>query len=467
MTLRDYQQHDLNELRHAFRSYRSVLLVQPTGAGKGSLASFIVQSAAARGHNTLFLVNRRTLVHDMSHRLDRLGVDHGIIMAAHPRRRPWLHTHIASVDTLHRRPNPPKASLLIVDEAHFAVSPSFKSVLDKYPDAKVLCMTATPIRVDSRGLGEICEYMVQGPSVQQLIDLGYLVPSRVFAPSNPNVSGVKKTGGDFNQKALAAVCDRARLIGDIVSHWKKFASDRKTAVFAVDQNHARHLADQFQAAGADFAYVDANTPDDERDQIWDGLDNGNLRGVVSVGVISYGWDHPIVSCVVMARPTESLNLHLQQIGRGSRPHPGKKDLLILDHASNTLRHGFYEDDREWSLDGGVIAKSAEPSLSVATCKKCYGTFRRGPLRCPYCNWEMERQARTVQVDAGTLEEIKRDRKLKAIEEWRTTVTGDKRREKFEEWKREAAKRGYKPSYPYVRFRIIFGHEVPSEWRKRA
>src|SRR5262249_26272300 len=150
---------------------------------------------------------------------------------------------------------------------------------------------------------------------------------------------------------------------------------------------------QFRVAGADFAYVDAETPDDERDRIWNDLDFGSLRGVASVGVISYGWDHPIVSCVVLARPTASLALHLQQIGRGSRPHPGKRDLLVLDHASNTHRHGFYEDEREWSLDGGIITHKAaddKPALSVTTCRKCFGTFRTGPPKCPFCGWMIER-----------------------------------------------------------------------------
>jgi DNA repair protein RadD len=466
LTLRDYQERDLQALRLGFRQHRSGLLVQPTGAGKGTLASHIVQSAVARGNSVLFLVNRRTLVHDMSKRLDRIGIDHGIIMGSHPRRKAWLRTHVASIDTLHRRDVVPAAAVLIVDEAHFAVSPTFLSVLGKYPEAKVLCMTATPIRVDGRGLGEICEFMVKGPTVRELIDLGYLVPSRVFAPSSPDVSAVKKTAGDFNQKQLAAVCDRAKLVGDIVAHWKQHASDRKTAVFGVDQNHAKHLAEQFQEAGANFAYVDAETPDEERDRIWDGLDSGSVQGVTSVGVISYGWDHPIVSCVILARPTTSLSLHLQQIGRGSRPHPGKRDLLVLDHASNTHRHGFYEDDRGWSLDGGLIPKKgAESAMAITGCRKCFGVFKRGPVRCPYCGAPITKQSRNVIVDDGALEEIQRERKLLAIEEWREKVTGDKRREKFEEFCRIAEERGYKKTWPAMKFKAIFGQWPSSEWRR--
>ena len=202
--LRPYQEHDLNAVRVAMRSFRSVLLVQPTGAGKGTLATYIVNSAVLKGKSVLFLVNRRTLVHDFAKRLERLGIDHGVIMGSDPRRKPWLHTHVASIDTLHRRQAVPHADLLVVDEAHFAVSPTWKKVLDRYPAAKVLMMTATPLRLDSRGLGEIADVMVQGPSVQDLISQGYLVPSRVFAPSAPDTSSVRTTAGDFNAKALSA-----------------------------------------------------------------------------------------------------------------------------------------------------------------------------------------------------------------------------------------------------------------------
>src|SRR5271165_1267110 len=162
MTLRDYQVTDLNLIREALRLHRSVLLVQPTGAGKGTLAAHIVHSAAAKGKNIIFLVNRRAIVTDFSKRLDKLGIEHGVIMAGNPS-KPWLNVHVASIDTLRRRERVPKADLLVLDEAHFAVSDGWKKVLDKYPDTKRLCMTATPIRLDGQGLGHIADAMVTGP----------------------------------------------------------------------------------------------------------------------------------------------------------------------------------------------------------------------------------------------------------------------------------------------------------------
>jgi len=469
--LRDYQEHDLEAVRAAFRGgHRSVLLVEPTGAGKGTLASFIVRSAVARGRETLFLVQRRTLVHDMAQRLRRLGIDHGVIMGSDPRHAPELPVQVVSIDTLRRRSTVPPADLLIVDEAHGAVSPGWKTVLERYPAARILGLTATPIRLDGCGLGEVFDAMVQGPSVSDLISRGWLVPSRTFAHGDPglapDVRHVKLVGGDFNQRQLAEVCDRKHLVGDIVAHWRRLAGDRKTASFSVDQHHAQHIAEQFRMAGVDCAYVDADTPDDERDGIWRDLDFGRLPLVSSVGVISYGWDHPVVSCVILARPTESVGLHLQQVGRGCRPAPGKRDLLVLDHAGNTHRHGFYEEPREWSLEGQVVREPAvgDVVVSITTCRKCFGTFRACVDVCPYCGAPVQRQVRRITVEAGELEEMRARQKAVAIENWREKVSDEEKRQKYQEFQAIAGARGYKPNWPMVRFKLVFGHWPSREVR---
>jgi superfamily II DNA or RNA helicase len=404
----------------------------------------------------------------MSQRLDRLGIDHGIIMGADKRRKPWLPTHIASIDTLHRRETVPEAQLLIVDEAHFAVTETWKGALARYPEAKVLGMTATPIRLDGRGLGEVFEVMVQGPQVNELIKMGHLVPSRLIQPPGPNVSGVRRIGGDFNSKALAEVCDQKVIIGNIVQHWKKYAADRKTVSFAVNRAHAEHIAEMFRCEGVDCAYVDCNTSDEDRDRIWDELDNGNLRVVSSVGIISYGWDHPAVSAVIGARPTESTGLWLQQIGRGSRPHPesNKQNLLILDHAGNTQRLDvLYEDDRKWSLDGKVLESGR--AAPVRTCPECYATFPAGHKTCPYCGADLAKQEdRSVPQIDGELEEYKRERRALSPEEWRTSFfTEEQRRKKYDYLVRITRERGYKPAYPAVKFKHMFGYWPPREWQR--
>jgi len=471
--LRDYQLRDLDQIRALIRAgRRRILLVQPTGAGKGTLATFMIQGAVARGKRVIFLVNRRELVKDLSKRLDRLGLDHGVIMGTHPRRKPRLSVHVASVDTLHRRPHVPPADLLFIDEAHFSVSPIYSQVLERYPTAVLIGMTATPVRLSGEGLDEIYQDLVLGPSVADLTARGYLVPDRVFAPggSQPDLNTVKPSTGDFNQKQLAEVCDRTKLVGDIVDHWKRLAADRKTVVFGVDQQHARHIAEQFRCQGVEAVHVDAETPDAERDRIWEDLDNGPLPVVCSVGVISYGWDHPIVSAVVLARPTQSLALHLQQIGRGKRPAPGKCDLLILDHAGNTGRHGFSDDPRDWSLDGKGVRGRADVdvrALSVRMCRQCWAAFSSTLDRCPYCGAPYQKQARDIETVAGELEEIRRQQKLDAIDAWRERQGQDERRRKYEEWAAEGRAKGYKPAWPAVRFHVVYKTWPPRVWQREA
>jgi DNA repair protein RadD len=470
VSLRIYQEHDLLEVREKFRLCRAVLLVQPTGAGKGFLAAHIVRTASGRSFRVMFLVNRRALVNDMSKRVSKLGLEHGVIMGDDPRYNLDHPVQVASIDTIYRRQNLPPADLLIIDEARFAVTPTWMKVVALYPNAKILGLDATPMRTDGMGLGHLFQAMVQGPSVENLIGQGYLVPSVVFRPQGaPSLSGVQKQGGEFNQKQLAEVCDKPKLVGDVVEQWKKRAQDRKTAAFCVNKHHALQVAEKFRCAGFDWAYVDDETSDNERDHIWEDFDNGNLNGVSSVGVISYGWDHSICSCVISAAATESVSRWRQTLGRGGRIHPGKTDFFVLDHFDNSGRlNAFFEDQVEWSLDGKAIRDTGETSGSVSMCRKCFASFRSGPFKCPYCGAEIPKQVRRIQTVKGELEEERRrQQKQEAIAEWQSGVAEDTRRAKYEEFRQIAKMRGYKPTWPNVRFHIIYGHWPPKEWSRGA
>ena len=219
-----------------------------------------------------------------------------------------------------------------------------------------------------------------------------------------------------------------------MEHWKKYAVDKKTAAFGVDKAHALHIADSFRTAGIQWAYVDAETSTAERAEIWKDLDHptSGLMGVSSVGCISVGWDHPVVSCLISARPTASLGLWKQMLGRGSRPYPGKDHFLVLDHSGNTHRHapyGMFEDAVEWSLDGAAIRVSDDKKPpAVATCKHsyrwpdgtvqhpCYATFKAGPRECPFCGLPLKVIARKVEVQAGQLTEVVRSRVMPLLTE---------------------------------------------------
>jgi DNA repair protein RadD len=410
--LYDYQRTAVEDLRGAIRALRResrdprVLLVAPTGAGKGTIASWMIAAACAKGSRILFLVNRRTLVQDLSRRLYRLGVAHGVIMASNPS-KPWLPVQVASIDTLQRRPHVPPADLIFVDEAHFSLSNIWLSVIAKYPGVPVIGMTATPCRADGRGLGDLFNEMVECPGTAELTERGHLAPARIFAPSQPDLSGVQVQAGEYNQKQLASAVDKGQLIGDIVEHWARLAKGRPSVVFAVNVEHSRHIVSQFEAVGISAQHVDANTPDADRDRLWADLETGRVQICSSVGVISYGWDVPCVSCGILARPTKSLALYLQQCGRVLRTHASKEFAIILDHAGSVLEHGFPDDERSWTLDGARKRKKPErdPALSVRMCLQCWCAFRSTQTQCPACGWQYISQKAEIKTAAGELQEL--------------------------------------------------------------
>lgn len=423
-----------------------VLLVSPTGSGKGTIASHMIESAVAKGKRVLFLINRRELVKDLSKRLDRLGVDHGVIMGDHPRRRPWLKVQVASIDTLHRFERPLPADLIFVDEAHFSISPTWLKVIGNYPKTPVIGMTATPIRADGRGLGELFNAMVECLSLPELTDLGYLVPTRVFAPSVPDLSTVKVQAGEYNQKQLAQVVDRSKLTGDIVDHWVRLAQGRPSVCFAVNVKHSKHIVERFIGAGIRAAHIDAKTPDHERDRFWAQLVDGSLQVVSSVGVISYGWDVPPVSCAILARPTKSEALYLQMVGRVLRPHETKSDALILDHAGATLEHGFVDEPREWTLKGKKKRRRGPRDAEkkrVYRCLECWYTFDPKFLACPECHTAIPPRDLTPEVVPGDLQEVdKSTYKIRKLSQ----------NPEIAELQRVAAERGYRSGWVWNEIR---------------
>jgi len=498
MILRPYQIKALNETRANLRqgALRN-LLVSPTGSGKGTIASEIIRGAGEHKSTIGFWVNRRELVKDMSRRLDKLNVEHGVMMANHPRRRAWLPVQVASIETLRRAPIKPKFDVIIADECHFAISDGWLDMFAQYPDSAIVGMTATPIRADGKGLGRFFERMVLGPSVQTLINEGNLVPTRVFAPSAPDLHGVKKGTSDYNRKQLATVCNKPQLVGDIVQHWLSLARGRPTVCFGIDKAHAQKICDQFLAAGVRAEYADCDTPSGVRDKLWDDLGNYAVEVVCSVGIVSYGWDCPPCSCAILARPTESLALFLQQCGRILRPHQGKEYALILDHAGNTLKHGFVEDDREWSLADGYVEKDKEKGeIGVRICKTCFIAFPVSQPKCP--NGHLyQGQGRQVEHVKGELQEMapvrywkcgwcNRSGRLAENQDYSIPCPacghgpvfplaskfdrGENeagRKERYVGWVREAKERGYKPGWAAMRFNQTFGRWPKKEWKETA
>ena len=377
MSLRQYQTLAIERLRAAYRAgAKRVLLVAPTGAGKGHMLRAIVPSAKGP---VVVVAPRRELVRQ-------------------------AHEHIgdapAQVMTLAmlQRRDVAEPALLVVDEAHLNHDAQL-TLLSRWPAARWLGMTATPCRTDGRGLGEVYQSLVEAAAPGELIAGGYLVPARAFAPATLDVTGVPRLGGDYMPGALAQAIDRPHLVADVAVTWRRLGEGRTTLVFGAGIEHSKHLAEMLGGIQLDGTSRTQGV-------ILDRMREGRIGIVCCADLLLYGVDVPRVSCVVLARPTQSMALHLQMVGRGMRPYDGKRDLLILDHAGNCLRNGLPDEMRKWTLDGRV--KRPSDAIPLRTCSQCFAVF--SGVVCPCCGATNPIQARErIRTKAGELAELKQHR----------------------------------------------------------
>lgn len=443
MELRPYQVQAVEALRNKIRIGRNrLVLVAPTGSGKTCIAAHIIQSATAKGTRTLFLAHRKELIDQASGKLEAFGVEHGIIMAGYPKRDASV--QVASVQTAIRRTLPEGFNLVVVDEAHHGSADSYQRIISQFPAAKVVGLTATPFRADGRGLGVLFEDFVRVATVEELIGLGFLVPARVWAPTTIDMSGVRKVRGEFDETETAARANTATIVGGIVEHYQRLGNGELAICFAVSVEHSRAIVAQFLAHGIPAAHLDAETPREERARILADLAVGSVRVVSNCGILSEGYDNPAVSVCIQARPTASLGLHLQQVGRVLRPHPGKTIARVIDHAGNHSRHGFATDTHEVDLAEGVKGRKQQGGPSVKTCLECYALMPAGTTECPACGAE-QAGPKPVEIQEGSLEEIAPESKR-----------GPRPTEFLRSRMVIAAERGYKPGWAAWQFKAIFG-----------
>ena len=409
MQLRSYQIKAIDSLRYSFntKGKKSPLLVMPTGAGKTVVFAAISKAISQNEKNVLILVHRRELIDQASKKLKNIGLNHGVIAAKYASSQNNI--QIASVQTLVRRlvTNTFNPHYIIIDEAHHAAAGSWRKIIEHFKDAYKIGCTATPIRLDGRGLADYFDDLVKGPGVAKLIKDKYLAPYKVFAPPlKINLDKVKTLGGDYQKKELEKQIDSADIIGDAVQQYKKHADGLPAIAFCISIKHATDVCNKFKDAGYKAAIVHGEMKVDDRDKAIKGLGNGKIQILTSVDVISEGTDVPDVSAAILLRPTKSEGLYLQQVGRVLRPKEGKT-AIILDHVNSTRTHGFVDDKREWSLHSQKKKKKkGELAPHVETCKKCFATYKPTPV-CPVCGYQAENRERFIKEEEGELEELKR------------------------------------------------------------
>ena len=406
MLLRDYQNDAIDKLRASLRSGKRRPVIQaPTGAGKTVIAAAIIEMARAKGKRVLFCVPALELINQTVDRFARNGIlDVGVIQAQHELTDGRQPIQICSVQTLARR-QIPDADLVIIDEAHVMFKLYDTWTTDpKWANVPFVGLSATPWQ---KGMGRIWDDLIVSVTTQELIDQGHLSDFRVFAPSHPDLTGVKTVMGDYEAKGLGHAMDKPELIADIVTTWQERAAGLPTLCFAVNRVHAKHLQSQFDAAGIKTGYVDAYSTREERNEVARDFENGDITVVCNVGVLTTGvdWD---VRCVILARPTRSEILYVQIIGRGLRTAPGKSDCIILDHSDTTLRLGLVTDIKHDSLDDGRIkaANEARKERLPKECPKCAFVKPVKVHVCPSCGFKPE-AFNKIETANGELMEILR------------------------------------------------------------
>jgi superfamily II DNA or RNA helicase len=439
-------------------------MVAPTGSGKTVIAAAIIAGACRDRRRVLVLAHRREIVAQTVDKLYRVGIGVGTIQAGFPK-RPGEPVQVASVQTLHARAvrsrsiAPPPADLVVVDEAHHVRARTYRRLLEIYPGAVVLGLTATPCRGDGRGLGNVFEVLIEAASVADLTRDGFLVPSLIFAPSRPDLTGIRVERGDYVETALAERVDTVQLVGDIVEHWHRHAKRRRTVVFATGVAHSAHIRDEFRRAGVLAEHIDGSTPIEERDRILRQLAAGEVEMVCNAMVLTEGWDCPAVSCLVLARPTKSLNLFRQMVGRVLRPDPasGKSDALILDHAGAVYAHGRPDDPIIWTLGEDRRAENAVHAArgtnghpSLVDCPECHAVRFQGQP-CPACGWRPRPKAAPVEVADGELVEVGRDRVAPP-----TVADFATRRHFYQQLLWIGRERKYKPGWAAYKYKEKFG-----------
>jgi DNA repair protein RadD len=466
MELFDYQQGAVGDVWGAYRAGADApMLVLPTGGGKTVVFTYMARKAWEKGIKVVILVHRKELLSQCSAALTRWHVPHGLISPSASLSGDRELVQVAMVQTLARRVLLDRSGryrfgFVVVDECHHATPGSgWGTILEHNAGAKLLGVSATPCRLDGKGLGVqaggFFDHIVIGPTVQQLIDRGRLARPVVFSHDQVDLSGVRKRGGDYIVSELETAMDRGGLIGDAVGHYRTHLAGAPSIAFTVTVAHSEHVAAAFRAAGWQSAVLTGKTPDRERERMIRDLGAGSLNVLCSCNVVSEGTDIPTVMGAILLRPTASFALAMQQMGRPLRVIPGKDRAIILDHAGNCWRHGLPTDPVEWSLDAGAKRGTSAP---VNKCFGCGVILPAAAQKCPECGHALRKPPTAGSASAADNEDVEfPEAKAGNL----TELTPEKRKDVLRQRRRENA--AAQSEADLMRLGVQRGYHSPAKW----
>jgi superfamily II DNA or RNA helicase len=412
-TLHPFQAKIIDDLGQGYRQgHLRQVCALPTGGGKTVVAAHLGHRAAAKGKKALFIVDRIELCGQAAATFGAMGLCVGILRGDETDYTQADEIIVASIQTIRSRSAPDWVDLVIVDEAHILHSEHLK-LMQAWSDKPFIGLSATPMR---KGLGLHFTNLVRGPSIAELTEGGFLVPVRAFAPTAEAISaalegiacGTTTAGFDYKDNELGAAMNRKELVGDIVKTWQERGEDRPTLCFAVNIAHSKSIRDDFLAAGVKAEHLDAYTDAKERRRIIDGFKAGDIRLLTSVNVLGIGFNVPDASCLILARPTLSEGLHIQQCGRGLRTADGKDDCILLDHSGNCLKHGlphhFVVPDLDMGDAPDPAKKKRKERNPFVACGECGGIMAREEITCPHCGLDRPERMNKIGYRDGKLVE---------------------------------------------------------------
>lgn len=438
--LHDYQQKLVDKARQAFKDgYKAPCIVAPCGAGKSVIISEITRLTTKNKKHVLFLVHRKELIDQIQNTFKRNEVNMDLVQFG------MVQTVVRQLDSM------PKPDLIITDENHHALAKTYRKIYDYFSDVLRLGFTATPIRLDGSGLGDVNDILIEEVDAQWLIEHGYLSPYKYYAPKLID-DDYLKVGRmkEFTSRSIDEAIGKI-IFGDVIKHYRELADGEQAITYCHSIEASLKVVEEFNKSGIPSAHIDAKTPKNERDRIIERFRNQEIRMLSNVDLIGEGFDVPDCSTVIMLRPTKSLSLYIQQSMRGMRYKPGKTS-IIIDHVGNVHRFGLPDAKREWSLEGFKKNSSRnEPQLKIRQCENCFAVYNAKEKQCPMCGHhpqvvrerklEVDESAKLQQIDKSEFEFIIDTREPKDCKNMK---------ELFE----LAKHRGYKPGWAYYQGKLL-------------
>ena len=401
-----FQTKIINDCRQALKAgYKAPCIVSPTGSGKTLMYSVIAQGAMQREKKVLILVHRKEILEQTLSKLFMFGIEAGQIVSDRPMTRNSI--QVAMINTIVRRLDriKIKPDLIITDECHHSVSPTYKKVISHFGNVPHIGATATPRRMDGVGLGDIYDIIIQGPTISQLVKEGFLSYPVMYRPPKEITDKYHVKRGDYDQDEQFEVMSKKTIVGDVIAHYKKYLNYKPVVCFCVSVKHSELMADAFRQAGYVAVHVHGGMKRSDREAAIKGLANNSIHILTSCDLISEGVDIPVMAGAILLRRTMSLALYLQQVGRALRVYPGKENTIILDHANNYPMHGHVLSDRTWTLDGEKHTPKNETPPTTTSCPKCFGIWPGEPRVCPSCGFSFADNPKVAGQQRKTPKEI--------------------------------------------------------------